>query len=104
VSIAQVLGDNGKAIQHAATIHPAAIPTPERQGRYWIDVARAYHQWNRPEQCYHALLSAERAAPGETRHRPPVRQMTLDLLHHDRRQSLPGLHAFAARIGAVDRT
>ena len=48
VSIAQVLGDSGTAIEHAKTLHPTTIPTPERQGRYWIDVARAYHQWGKP--------------------------------------------------------
>jgi hypothetical protein len=45
VSIAQVLGDSGTAIDHARTIRAADIPTPERQGRYWVDVARAWHQW-----------------------------------------------------------
>jgi hypothetical protein len=44
VSIAQVLGDNGTAIEHARRLRPAMIPTAERQGRYWIDVARAYHR------------------------------------------------------------
>jgi transcriptional regulator with XRE-family HTH domain len=63
VSIAQVLGDNGTAIEYAKTLNPAAIPTAERQGRYWIDLARAFSQWNKPEQCYRALLCAERAAP-----------------------------------------
>jgi hypothetical protein len=42
-SIVQVLGDNGTAIEHAKTLRPAAIPTVERQGRYWINVARAFH-------------------------------------------------------------
>jgi len=99
VSIAQVLGDNGTAIEHAKNIRAAAIPTPERQGRYWIDVARAYHQWGKSEPCYHALLAAERAAPAEVRYRPPVHRIAEDLLHTDRRQSLPGLPAFARRIG-----
>jgi hypothetical protein len=79
VSIAQVLGDNGTAIEHAKTLRPAAIPTAERQGRYWIDVARAYHQWGR--------------------YRPPVHRIAEDLIRADRRQSLPGLAAFARRIG-----
>jgi transcriptional regulator with XRE-family HTH domain len=99
VSIAQVLGDSGTAIEHARTLRPAAIPTPERQGRYWIDVARAYHQWGKPEPCYRALLAAERAAPAEVRYRPPVHRMAEDLLRADRRQALPGLRAFARRIG-----
>ena len=99
VSIAQVLGDNGTAIEHAKTLRPAAIPTAERQGRYWIDVARAFHQWGKPGPCYRALLAAERAAPAEVRYRPPVHRIAEDLLRADRRHSLPGLPAFARRIG-----
>jgi tetratricopeptide (TPR) repeat protein len=99
ISIAQVLGDCGTAIQHAATIRPAAIATAERQGRYWVDVARAHHQWGKHEQCYRALRSAERAAPDEVRYRPPVHRMTMDLLRADRRHALPGLRAFADRVG-----
>jgi hypothetical protein len=99
VSIAQVLGDNGTAIDHARGIRPGDIPTPERQGRYWVDVARAWHQWGKPEACYQALLAAERAAPAEVRYRPPVYRMTEDLLSRNSRNSLPGLRAFAHRIG-----
>ena len=99
VSIAQVLGDSGTAIEHAKTLRPATIPTAERQGRYWTDVARAYHQWGKPEPCYRALLSAERAAPAEVRYRPPVHQITEDLLRADRRHALTGLPGFSRRIG-----
>lgn len=99
VSIAQVLGDSGTAIEHAKTVHPSALPTAERQGRYWIDVARAYHQWGKPEPCYRALLAAERCASDEVRYRPPVHRIAEDLLRANRRQSLPGLPAFARRIG-----
>jgi tetratricopeptide (TPR) repeat protein len=99
VSIAQVLGDNGTAIECAKTLRPAAIPTTERQGRYWIDVARAYHQWGKLEACYRALLEAERAAPAEVRYRPPVHRIAEDLIRANRSQSLPGLPAFARRIG-----
>jgi transcriptional regulator with XRE-family HTH domain len=102
VSVAQVLGDSGAAIEYARNLRPALIPTAERQGRYWIDVARAYHQWGKPEPCYRALLSAERAAPAEVSYRPPVHRLTKDLLRADRRQSLPGLRAFAHRIGVPD--
>ena len=98
ISIAQVLGDSGTAIEHARTLRSAAIPTAERRGRYWIDVARAFHQWNKPEPCYRALLAAEHAAPAEVRYRPPVHRMAEDLLRADRR-SLPGIRDFARRIG-----
>jgi transcriptional regulator with XRE-family HTH domain len=100
VSIAQVLGDSGTAIEYAKELRPSAIPTAERQGRYWIDVARAYHQWGKPEPCYRALLEAERAAPAEVRYRPPVHRIAEDLLRSHRQKSLPGLAAFARRIGA----
>ncbi len=99
VSIAQVLGDNGTAIEHARKLQPASIPTAERQGRYWVDVARAYHQWGKPEACYAALVAAERAAPAEVRYRPPVHRMTEDLLRTGPHRSMPGLRAFAARTG-----
>ena len=100
VSVAQVLGDSGTAIQYAGKLRPAVITTAERQGRYWVDVARAYHQWGKPELCYRALLSAERAAPAEVSYRPPVHRMTKDLLRAGR--SLPGLRAFARRIDVPD--
>ena len=99
ISIAQVLGDNGTAVEHAKTIRTAAIPTPERSGRYWIDLARAYHQWGKPQQCYQALLHAERAAPDDVRYRPPVHRMVENLLRADRRRTLTDLPAFARRIG-----
>jgi transcriptional regulator with XRE-family HTH domain len=102
VSVAQVLGDSGTAIEYARKLRPAVITTAERQGRYWIDVARAYHQWNKPEPCYRALLAAERAAPAEVSYRPPVHRMTKDLLRADRRRSLPDLRAFAHRIGVPE--
>jgi len=99
VSIAQVLGDNGTAIGHARKLRPASIPTAERQGRYWVDVARAYHQWGKREACYAALLSAERAAAAEVRYRPPVHRITEDLLRSGPHRALPGLRAFATRTG-----
>jgi transcriptional regulator with XRE-family HTH domain len=99
LSIAQVLGDSGTAIDHARTLRPAEIPTAERRGRYWVDVARAYHQWDKPESCYSALLAAERCAPAEVRYRPPVHRMTEDLLRSPRSSAMPGLLAFARRTG-----
>jgi hypothetical protein len=52
-----------------------------------------------PEPCYRALLAAERAAPAEVRYRPPVHRIAKDLLRAENRSSLPGLPAFARRIG-----
>ncbi|MFG3103270.1 helix-turn-helix domain-containing protein [Streptomyces sp. NPDC048182] len=98
VSISHLLGDAGQAIEHARRIDPAALPTTERQARYWIDVARAFDQWDKPDRCYRALLAAERAAPQEVR-RGSVRTMADGLLRHDR--TLPGVRAFAGRVGVL---
>ncbi|MEU6174521.1 hypothetical protein ABZ832_21730 [Streptantibioticus parmotrematis] len=98
ISISHLLGDAGQAIEHARRIDPAALPTSERQARYWIDVARAFGQWGKPDRCYQALLAAEHAAPQEVR-RDSVRTMAAALVRHDR--SLPGVRAFAHRAGAL---
>ncbi|MEV4613147.1 XRE family transcriptional regulator [Kitasatospora sp. NPDC049258] len=96
LSVHRELGDAGRAIEMAATIDPAALPTAERQARFFTDVARAFDQWGKPEQCYLALLAAEETAPQEVR-RGAVRDLAAGLLRHDRR--LPGVRDFAARAG-----
>ncbi|WP_327067572.1 helix-turn-helix domain-containing protein [Kitasatospora sp. NBC_01302] len=96
VSVHYELGDAGQAIELARTINPAALPTSERQARFFIDVARAYDQWGKPRQTYRALLAAEQAAPQEIR-RSSARQIATGLLSHDR--TLPGVRDFAARAG-----
>uniref|UniRef100_UPI003F49297B helix-turn-helix domain-containing protein n=1 Tax=Streptomyces sp. CA-136453 TaxID=3240050 RepID=UPI003F49297B len=98
ISISHLLGDAGQAIEHARRVNVAHLPTQERQARYWIDVARSYGQWGKPERCYRALLAAEQAAGQEVR-RAAVRTMTIDLLRYDR--TLPGVRAFANRVGAL---
>jgi hypothetical protein len=99
ISIARVLGDYGTAVEAAQRIDPAAIPLVERRARYWSDVARSFHHWDKPEQCYRALLAAEHASADEVRYRKPIQQITTSLLHHPTAHTLPGLRAFAMRTG-----
>ncbi|KZM68171.1 helix-turn-helix domain-containing protein [Nocardia terpenica] len=99
ISVARVLGDSGTAIAAARLIHPSTIPSTENRARYWTDIARAFHQWNKPEQCYRALLAAEHATPEEVRYRKPILQITADLLRNPVARTLPGLQAFAKRNG-----
>ncbi|MFD6160067.1 helix-turn-helix domain-containing protein [Nocardia sp. NPDC060256] len=101
ISMARVLGDSGTAIEAAKRINPADIPKPESQARYWSDVARAFHQWGKPEDCYRALLAAEHAAPDEVRYRKPIQQITTSLLRNPAARAMPGLQAFAKRTGAT---
>ncbi|MFJ4185481.1 XRE family transcriptional regulator [Kitasatospora sp. NPDC089509] len=97
VSVHFELGDAGQAIEKARTIDPSALPTAERQARFFTDVARAFDQWGKPDQTYRALLAAEAAAPQEVR-RGAVRDLAVGLLRYDRQ--LPGVRDFAARAGA----
>jgi hypothetical protein len=99
ISIARVLGDSGAAVEHARRIDPAGIRVVERRARYYSDVARAFHQWNKPEQCYRALLAAEHASPDEVRYRPAIHRITESLIRHPNARALPGLTAFARRTG-----
>jgi hypothetical protein len=99
VSIARVLGDSGTAIEHARRIDPASIPVVERRARYYSDVARAFHQWGKPEQCYRALLAAEHASPDEVRYRRTIHRITESLIRHPNARHLAGLTAFARRTG-----
>lgn len=101
LSIARVMGDSGAAIEHARRINPAGIPSTERRARYWVDVARAFHQWDKPEQCYRALLAAEQASPDEVRYRKPTAAMTTTLLRHPTANRLPDLRNFARRTGTA---
>ncbi|MEV3948585.1 helix-turn-helix transcriptional regulator [Streptomyces halstedii] len=98
LSVHYELGDAGRAIELARTIDPTALPTAERQARFFTDVARAFDQWGKPEQCFRALLAAEQTAPQEMR-RSAVRDLATGLLRHNRK--LPGVRDFAVRTGVV---
>ncbi|MET9225604.1 helix-turn-helix domain-containing protein [Lentzea sp. NPDC003310] len=101
ISVARALGDYGTAIDVAKQIDPASIPLAERRARYWSDVAHAFHEWNKPEHSYRALLAAEQASRDEVRYRKPIQNITTSLLQHPTAHRMPGLQAFARRTGAV---
>ncbi|MDT7788149.1 MAG: hypothetical protein QOF58_6568 [Pseudonocardiales bacterium] len=98
IGIDQVLGDFGTAIAHASSINFATIAQPERRARGYTDMAKAYHLWGKPEECFRALLAAERDAPDELL-RKPVQDMTLDLLSQAPNRILPQVRALAVRAG-----
>lgn len=98
ITAAWRLGDAGAAIAHARSVPAGAIRLPERQARFWVDVARAYQQWGKPAACYQALLAAETAAPDQIHAQPKVRTLTNALLSAPTTVALSGLHAFAGRL------
>jgi hypothetical protein len=97
VSAEYSAGEPGAAITAARSLPPASLPTTERRARYWTDVARAYGQWGRRDDCTRALLAAERQAPEETHARPAIRDLVTGLLLSGR--TTPELRGLALRCG-----
>jgi hypothetical protein len=101
VSAALALDDPAAALAVARTVHARRILTPERRGRFWVDVASAYAQTGRPDASFRALLAAEHAAPEEIRARPVVRSLVGHLVQDHRGRAPDELRAFAGRVGAL---
>lgn len=79
VNIAVSLGDAGSAIDYARQVQLANIDVTERKATLFIDVARAYSQWNKLDRAYEALMTAEQFAPEELKTRPVVHQLITDI-------------------------
>jgi transcriptional regulator with XRE-family HTH domain len=90
-------GEPGAAIAAARRLPPASLPTTERRARYWTDLARAWGQWDRRDECIRALLAAERQAPEEIHARPAIRDLVSGLLLSGR--TSPELRGLARRCG-----
>jgi transcriptional regulator with XRE-family HTH domain len=73
------LGDSGAALDTGRRLHAEQFPTPERRGRLFTDLARAWWQWDKPEQTAEALLTAHGHAPAEVRDRPAIRNIVTEL-------------------------
>ncbi|WP_369228920.1 multiprotein-bridging factor 1 family protein [Streptomyces sp. R21] len=97
VSVHHLLGDAGAAVEQARRIAVQGLPR-ERRARLYLDLARAYELWGKPDQTLRALTLAERAAPQDVR-RSSVRTLAVRLLHQPR--PVPGGRDFARRIGAI---
>jgi hypothetical protein len=79
ISVHTTLGDTGAALEHAASVNPALLPTRERYGRYLIDTARAWARHGRADNAADAVLTADRSAPEEV-NRPSGRELVRTLL------------------------
>jgi transcriptional regulator with XRE-family HTH domain len=99
IGIHTTLGDTGAALQHAASVNPALLPTPERHGRYLVDTARAWASHGRADKAAHAVLAAYRHAPEEV-DRASVRDLVTTLLYSPT-PTPSALRNLAARIGVA---
>ncbi|WP_410595489.1 helix-turn-helix domain-containing protein [Amycolatopsis sp. lyj-23] len=97
VSVEQLLGEPGAALQHARTAWGVRFPDVEREGRYLVDLAAVQLQLGQPGPAYSTLLAAERRAPGEVNTRAAVRTI-IDALLDQNRAAVPGIRDLAARV------
>jgi transcriptional regulator with XRE-family HTH domain len=97
ISAEYSIGEPGAAVAAARRVPPASLPSIERRSRYYTDVARAYAQWGRRDECLGALLAAERTAPEEIHTRPAIRDLVSGLLVSG--PTKPELRGLAARCG-----
>jgi transcriptional regulator with XRE-family HTH domain len=100
VSIAVELGDAGQAIELAQHVDPGNL-SPERQARYYLDLAQAHAMRRQIGEALRALQEAERIAPEETRVHSVGRAVTRDLLQLSGLRPRPELRELAERFGVL---
>lgn len=99
ISAENSVGDPSTALAAARAVAPQSLPSVERRARYYTDIAAAYGQWGRRDDCVRALLAAEHHAPEETHARPTVKSLVSGLLASGR--TTTELRGLAARVGVL---
>lgn len=102
MSIAIELEDSATALELSRQIDPTAIPTPNRQSQYFVEVGRAYGMEKDYERALYALLRAEYIAPEKVRSMTSVREQVGSMMRRARRELTTGdLGQLAQRVGAI---
>jgi hypothetical protein len=92
VSVDVDLGDAGEALDVAARVDASGL-SPERQARFYVDVARAHAQRRHVGEATAALVKADRLAPEHVR----THQCLDDLLAQSGRRPTADLADLAQR-------
>jgi transcriptional regulator with XRE-family HTH domain len=96
ITVAVDLGDAGEALDIAEDLDVGYM-SPERQGRFHLDVARAHAQRGQIGDATAALLRAEAVAPEQTLSHPRARETIDQLLRLAGRRPSDELTELAAR-------
>ncbi|MGH3875204.1 MAG: helix-turn-helix domain-containing protein [Pseudonocardiaceae bacterium] len=100
VSVPVELTDGTTAVGRASQIQTPELAEPQRAGRHWIDVARAWTLHGDRTQALDSLNRARRIAPQLTRYHPQVHE-TVHLLAETDRRATDSLAGFARWIGTT---
>jgi transcriptional regulator with XRE-family HTH domain len=98
VAVAVELGDAGDALDRASRVDASEL-SPERRGRFLIDVARAQAQRRNTAAAVATLLESESLTPEQTRGHVLVRELVNDLLRSESERANPDLRHLARRLG-----
>ncbi|SDY16041.1 DNA-binding transcriptional regulator, XRE-family HTH domain [Micromonospora pattaloongensis] len=69
------LGDPDEAQRRAHSLDPASIPSTERRGRHYVELARGADLEGAPEATLHLLAKADATSPETVRYSPAARDM-----------------------------
>jgi len=75
--------------------------SPERQARYWLELAQAHSMRRQIGEALHALQRAEEIAPEEIRVHHVARAVTRDLLQLSGLRPRPELRELSERFGVL---
>ncbi|GGM06150.1 MULTISPECIES: helix-turn-helix domain-containing protein [Micromonospora] len=73
------LGDPDEAQRRAHALDPASIPSTERRGRHFVELARSADLEGAREATLHLLARAEATSPETVRYSPPARDIAARL-------------------------
>jgi hypothetical protein len=100
VAVAVELGEAGEALRRVPNVNVEAL-SPERRGRFLIDVARACGQRRDTAGAVSAVKAALELTPEQVRYHPIVRELVRDLVRRGRRRPNPELLAVARAVGVA---
>ncbi|GGU62540.1 helix-turn-helix domain-containing protein [Streptomyces lavendofoliae] len=101
VSTAVDLGDAGEALDIGLAVNADAL-SPERQGRLFMDLGRAYAQRRNVGEAVACLLQAEKLIPETVRTHVAARKAIKELVLVEGARATPELVALAERSDALE--
>ena len=90
----------GEALRRVPNVSVEAL-SPERRGRFLIDVARAHRQRRDTAGAVAAVKAALELTPEQVRYHPMVRELVRDLVRRGRRRPNPELLTVARAVGVA---
>ncbi|MFG1799329.1 helix-turn-helix domain-containing protein [Micromonospora carbonacea] len=96
------LGDPDEAQRRAHSLDPASIPSTERRGRHYVELARSADLEGAREATLHLLTRAEATSPETVRYSPPARDMAARLAREAPAAIRAEAVELARRIGAPE--